>query len=416
MGFRLEQGFPIFGEHDAETLSQLIACARAGDAYSAALMADGHKGYSMPIGGVVAYRSYISPSGVGYDIACGNKAIRTNLVWGDIKRDLARIMDEIFNTVSFGLGRKNNQPTDHELYDDPIWKEIPEVGALRPLAMAQEGTVGAGNHYVDILVEVDSPETRIRDLPDSAPVWVANHHGSRGLGHKIASGFLNLAAGRDWHAPAPGESMDQPPALIKVDSELGQAYIAAMQLAGKYAYAGRDYSLGQVMEILGARETFVVHVHHNFAWLEEHGGEKLWVVRKGATPLWPGQYAFIGGSMGDIAVVVRGVDSPTAKAALYSAMHGAGRIMSRTKAAGKWKKVGGKRVRVGGAIDMDRVRKRLQDQGLELRGAGADEAPDVYRPLTEVLKAHEGTLKVVHMLRPVGVAMAGADEYDPYKD
>lgn len=161
MGVRMEQGFPVFGEHDADTLTQLITCARAGDAFGAALMADGHKGYSMPIGGVVAYRSYISPSGVGYDIACGNKAIRTNLVWGDIKKELARIMDEIFKTVSFGLGRKNNQPTDHELYDDPTWKEIPVVGELKPLAMAQEGTVGTGNPCTSFL------EHALLEFPDT---------------------------------------------------------------------------------------------------------------------------------------------------------------------------------------------------------------------------------------------------------
>jgi len=209
--------------------------------------------------------------------------------------------------------------------------------------------------------------------------------------------------------------MDQPPTL-PVGSELGQAYIAAMRLAGRYAYAGRDYVVDQVLRILGARATFTVHNHHNFAWYEEHRGVKGWVIRKGATPLFPGQLGFIGGSMGDVAVVVEGVDHEESQAALYSTVHGAGRVMSRTQAAGKWRRQGGRRVRAGGAVDMDAVRRRLAGAGVAVCGADADEAPQVYRPLREVLAFHAPTMKILHVLAPVCVVMAAADEYDPYKD
>lgn len=120
--------------------------------------------------------------------------------------------------------------------------------------------------------------------------------------------------------------------------------------------------------------------------------------------------------MGDISVIVEGIDSEQAKAAYYSTVHGAGRVMSRTQAAGKWKRVRGKRVRVGGAVDMDEVIKSLKAQGIELRGGGADEAPQVYRKLQPVLDAHQQSLKILHVLHPIGVAMAAADEFDPYKD
>lgn len=397
------EGVKVWGAADPGALSQAVRCSRVGDVSAVALMADHHKGYSQPIGGVVAYRDMVSPSGVGYDIACGNKAVRTNLKADEIRADIPRILDEVFRSISFGVGRKNANPVDHELFDDPTWKDVPQVGALKQLARDQLGTVGSGNHYVDIFEESATGD-----------VWVGCHFGSRGFGHKTASGFLNLAAGSLFDGKAPGEQMDQDPTLIPLHSTLGQAYMAAMALAGRYAYAGRDYVVSQVLSVLGASATFEVHNHHNFAWIEEHGGERVVVVRKGATPLAPGQLGFVGGSMGDISVIIQGKDSPEAKASLYSAMHGAGRIMSRTQAAGKmnWKT----RTREGGQITPEQMREAVKAFGVELRGAGTDESPFVYRKLQEVLDAHRESLEILHLLKPMGVAMAGGDEYDPYKD
>nr|MBO2472573.1 RNA-splicing ligase RtcB [Bacillota bacterium] len=402
---RIIDGVFVFGEPDADTLAQIKRCAAPKEAAGAVLCADAHKGYSMPIGGVVAYDGLTSPSGVGFDIGCGNKAVRTNLKVDDIRADLPALMDEIYDKISFGIGRKNPRPIDHPVFDDERWKVHPGVAALKELARQQLGTVGGGNHYVNLMEDVATGD-----------LWVAVHFGSRGFGYKTATGFLNLAAGRPFDAPPPGESMDAPPVLLRLDSELGRAYHEAMKLAGAYAYAGRDVVVDEVLKILGAKATFTVHNHHNFAWEEEHGGRKLIVVRKGATPCWPGQLSFVGGSMGDISVVIRGKDTKTSRKALYSAMHGAGRVMSRTQAAGKWKRVRGKRVRVGGLVDMDEVQKQLKRMGIELRGGGPDEAPAVYRKLQEVLDAHADTIEVVHVLKPVGVAMASPDEYDPYKD
>ncbi|QQE73487.1 RtcB family protein [Brevibacillus composti] len=136
--------------------------------------------------------------------------------------------------------------------------------------------------------------------------------------------------------------------------------------------------------------------------------------RKGATPSAPGQLGFIGGSMGDYSVIVRGKDSQENKEAFYSTVHGAGRIMSRTEAAGRmnWKT----KRRSGGKISMEQMRHAIREFGVVLRGAGVDESPFVYKKLSEVLKAHEETLEILHVLKPIGVCMAGADEFDPYKD
>lgn len=405
MGYRMVGDTVVFGDPDADTLAQIKRCAEPSETVGSVLCADAHKGYSMPIGGVVAYDGLVSPSGVGFDIACGNKAVRTDLTVEDVRKDLPKIMDTIFNTISFGLGRKNPTPIDHPLFDSPRWNVHPGVAALKKLAREQLGTVGAGNHYVDLLEELGTGR-----------LWVAVHFGSRGFGHKTATGFLNLAANLPFDAPSRGESMDAPPTLLRTDTPLGQAYLEAMRLAGEYAYAGRDYVVDQVLRILGARATYSVHNHHNFAWEEEHGDEQVIVVRKGATPSHPGQMSFVGGSMGDISVVIRGKDNKFAQQALFSTVHGAGRIMSRTRAAGRWRRVRGRRMRVGGEISMDDVHRQLKRLGVELRGGGPDEAPGVYRKLRDVLDAHASTIDVLHVLKPIGVAMAPMDEYDPYKD
>lgn len=403
MSFQQLDGVRVWGVPDAGAVDQALRCAKVGDVAGVALMADHHKGYSQPIGGVVAYRGMVSPSGVGYDIGCGNKAVRTNAKAADVIPHIQAIMDDLARRISFGIGRKNERRVDHALFDSPTWREVPQLQALKQLAAAQLGTVGSGNHYVDLFVEEATQE-----------VWVGVHFGSRGFGHKTASGFLNLAAGRPFDGKAPGESMDQDPTLLSLDTELGQAYLAAMNLAGEYAYAGRDYVVQEVLELLGASALMEVHNHHNFAWVEEHHGEEVVVVRKGATPNLPGQLSFVGGSMGDYSVIIEGIDSEENRLAFTSTVHGAGRIMSRTQAAGRMNYK--RRTREGGAVTPAMMMERVTAFGVELRGGGCDESPHVYRRLADVLEAHGETIRVKHLLKPIGVAMAGANEFDPYKD
>jgi tRNA-splicing ligase RtcB len=234
-------------------------------------------------------------------------------------------------------------------------------------------------------------------------LWVGVHFGSRGFGHKTATGFLNVAQGRAFEAPPRrGEDMHAPPALLPLGAPAGQDYLAAMTIAGEFAYAGRDAVVATVLDILGTHGTDRVHNHHNFAWQERHRGETYWVVRKGATPAFPGQRGFVGGSMDDIAVIVHGLDTPQSAAALYSTVHGAGRVMSRRQA----KK----------SVDFRSVQARLRERGTVLVGAGADEAPEVYRRLEDVLAQHAGTIEIEHVLKPRIVVMAGPNERDPYKD
>jgi len=385
----------IFGTHDESTLAQIHRCVAVGGERGV-LCADGHKGYAQPIGGVVAYRNLISISGGGFDIACGNLAIRTDAWGADIRPQIEKIMNDIVHDISFGVGRRNKKRIEHDLFEDGLWSEHP-FKHLKPMAEAQLGTVGSGNHYVDVFTDEEDR------------VWVGVHFGSRGLGRKTATYFLNKAGGKD--------GMDVAPAVVREQSPLGAAYIAGMQLAGRYAYAGREYVARHVVrKILWARIVEEVHNHHNFAWEEDHGGEKLWVVRKGATPAFPGQKGFVGGSMGDDAAIIEGVDSEVSREALYSTVHGAGRIMSRTAAKGKSVFENGKRVRKAGLVRHDEMMRWLRERSVTLRGGDLDEAPQAYRRPPEVLDAHAGTIRVLQVFKPIGVAMAGRGIRDPYKD
>ncbi len=140
-------GIPVFGDPVDEGALRQIRKAKENAAH-AALMADHHLGYGVPIGGVVAYRDAISPTGVGYDIACGNKAVRLDLKVDGIRDYMPEIMDGIVDQIAFGVGRKNNdRDKDHALFDDDAWS-IPAVAPLKKMARQQLGTVGSGNHYV----------------------------------------------------------------------------------------------------------------------------------------------------------------------------------------------------------------------------------------------------------------------------
>lgn len=395
---------PVFGSPvDESALRQIKTCYYIFG--RAAMMADHHKGYGVPIGGVIAHENLVSPSGVGYDIGCGNKAVLTDADATDIHTNIGRIMNDIWSTVSFGLARKNKEPVDHELFDDnnddawqitqgantAAWK----LTSLRDLARAQLGTVGGGNHYVDIFED------------EHHRIWVGAHFGSRGFGHKIATRFLNRAGAKD--------DMDSSPVALDTRTQEGQDYIAAMKLAGRYAYAGRDWVCHRVVKILGARVLDEVHNHHNFAWLEEHDGQKLWVVRKGATPAFPGQRGFVGGTMAEPAVILEGVENEEAKYSLRSTIHGAGRLMGRREATGIFDRKTGVCKREP-KVTAEMMMRSVKNANVELRGAGVDESPHCYKRLSDVLEAHRNSIRVLHTLTPLGVAMASAKEFDPYKD
>ena len=396
----------IFGEHDAATLDQMnSAIEQAGDTVvAAALMADGHLGYYLPIGGVVAYREAVSVTGVGVDIACGNCAYRLDLQATDV-RDWHLIGRRIADEIGCGLGQPNPQgPVDHELFGDPRWNLIPgeHRTSIMGRAIKQLGSIGTGNHYVDILEDEDGW------------VWVGVHFGSRALGYAVSNGFVSTHLGHEWKRNPRWQEAGA--ALLRLDDPAGSDYMALMGLCGEYAHAGREWVCDYVSRtIIGADVVDTVHNHHNFAWREKHGGESVIVVRKGATPAYPGQRGFVGGSMGDDAVILQGNTSLLSTgvdeaAALYSTVHGAGRVLGRMQAKGKRAKDGTwKRPPM---VDRDEVHEWIKRRGVLVYGSDLDESPQAYRRLDKVLAAQGDTIVVEHTLRPRVVVMAGVE--DPF--
>ena len=392
----------ILGKHDEATLAQLDDVAE--QAEHVALMADGHRGYVMPIGGVASYRDVITPIGVGVDIACGNAAIRTDLHLDDLEHHLGELGDEIAASISFGMGRPTNQsddaPIEHPLFESSAWEEVPPKirGDLRERARAQLGTVGGGNHYVDVFADEDGQ------------VWVGVHFGSRGLGFICSHGVVGLAQDQPWRSLQPQKTSDMTrEVILSLDSPLGGMYWSLMSLAGEYAYAGREWVVRKVVSIIGGTELDLVHNHHNFAWKEDHGDGEVVVVRKGATPAFEGQRGFVGGSMGDDSVILEGT-ADAGPAHMFSTVHGAGRVMGRMQAKGKWKN--GRCVRPGRINHEDMAEAT---KGVVVRGGDLDEAPQVYRQLSTVLAAQPG-IEIVRTLTPLIVCMAPSRTVDPYKD
>lgn len=397
----------IYGDHDDKTIKQYKSVMK--NAEKGALMADGHIGYVMPIGGVAAYSGVIAPAGVGYDIACGNMAVKLDIKTNQIFDKLPVTLDWIQENISFGIGRTNKEQVEHEIFDDRYaWLTYDKKhrDELHKLARNQLGTVGSGNHYVDIFED------------EEENVWIGVHFGSRGLGHRTATGFMNLAVTGKWERKTGEREV-----LLDLKSDLGERYYIAMKLAGRYAYAGREWVINKIVKYLEAGVLDTVHNHHNYAWEEKHGKEKYIVVRKGATPAFPGQRGFVGGSMGDNAVIIEGIESAESKEALYSTVHGAGRVMSRTEARGKSKRKKNKNTELWneevikeGKVTWEMMEEWLQKKKVMLRGGGRDEAPHVYRRLNEVLNSHQNTINILHTLKPLGVVMAGENEFDPYRD
>jgi tRNA-splicing ligase RtcB len=196
-------------------------------------------------------RSQVSISGVGFDIGCGNMAVRLDMPFADdqataLPRDPRGTSAA---TISFGIGRANAERASSMPCSTTTRRgDASGMGDYRQKAAAQLGTVGSGNHYVDLFED------------EAGLVWIGVHFGSRGLGHTSATRYLKAAGGKD--------GMHVPPTVVDEGSELGARYIAAMELAGRYAYAGREWVVERVRTIIGGTVTDMVHNHHNYAWKE----------------------------------------------------------------------------------------------------------------------------------------------------
>ncbi len=390
-------------------------------------MPDVHEGYGFPIGGVAAVdadEGVISPGGIGYDINCGVRLLRTRRTIAEVRPELRKIAHSIAREIPSGVGRggplklKGND-LDRVLADGA--KRAVEIGYgeaadldriesggripgadpdkvssdAKQRGHDQLGTIGSGNHFV----EIDVVET-VYDDDEAARLGLAKdvvvlqiHTGSRGLGHQVATDsirrMMQVMPRYGIHLP------DRELACAPIQSPEGEDYLAAMAAAANFAFANRQIITGGIRRAWPGEAIEIVYdVAHNIAKVEEHGGQRLVVHRKGATRAFPGQPVLIPGSMGTASYLLVGLPGAMAQS-FGSSCHGAGRLMSRTQAKKQ--------------IDGHELRQRLERMGIVAEAASTkglvEEAPEAYKDVDAVVGvvAQAGIARRVARLVPVAV-------------
>jgi len=367
---------------DAAHAQMRQACA-VPMARRAALMPDAHVGYGLPIGGVLALEGAVIPYAVGVDIACRMKLSVLDTPPETLTGRFDAYKTALEGGTRFGIGSVHEEPQAHAVLDQD-WTITRITREHKDKAWRQLGTSGSGNHFVEFgvltLAEAD------RDLGLEAGQYVAllSHSGSRGVGAAVCDTYSSIA-----RAKLPKRYGDLGRlAWLEMDSQEAQEYWAAMSLMGEYAAANHDVIHRLVSRLLGAAIIAGVENHHNFAWKELHGGRELIVHRKGATPAAAGQLGVIPGSMADPAFIVRGKGQADS---LRSASHGAGRRMSRTQAKSKY--------------TWRAVQKDLEQKGVRVLSAGADEVPYVYKNIEDVMREQSDLVEIVARFDPRIVKM-----------
>ena len=429
-----------------------VACL-PGVQESVYVLPDGHQGYGFPIGGIAATAidegGVVSPGGIGYDINCGVRLIRTDLTEREVRPKLGDLVEELYRNVPSGVGSEGkvkltNQQLDLVLSDGAGWAVSKGMGwdrdqehmeqrgswqladpskvssVARQRGMAQLGTLGAGNHFLEVQVvdQVYNWEVAKRiGVKEEGQVFVMVHTGSRGLGHQVASDYLQIMerAMKKYNVSVPDREL----AAIPFETNEAQDYVRAMASAANFAWTNRQLithwvreSFGRVFKVDPEKldMNLVYDVAHNIAKIEEYDIEgkrkKLLVHRKGATRAFPpgsqeipsdhreaGQIVLIPGSMGTGSFVMAGI--PEGRRTWYTAPHGAGRWMSREAAVRSYP--------VGSVV------QSLESRGILVRAATrrvvAEEAPGAYKDVDRVAKvANEVKIaRLVMRVRPIGV-------------
>jgi tRNA-splicing ligase RtcB len=371
---------------EPESVQQLENACKLPIAVRGALMPDAHRGYGLPIGGVLATRNAVIPYAVGVDIACRMKMSVLDLPPSTLEEDPGRLKRAIEAETRFGIGASFKRRREHDVMDEN-WSVSSVTRELRDKAWSQLGSSGSGNHFVEYGT-LDMEDEQL-GIPPGRYLALLSHSGSRGAGNTVAGHFSKIAMGR--HPELPKELVHL--AWLDLNSDAGREYWAAMELMGSYAAANHACIHRHLNEYLGAHVLLDLENHHNFAWKEEHDGETVIVHRKGATPASAGALGIIPGSMASPTYIVRGKGNADS---LNSASHGAGRVMSRKKA----KKT----------FDWPSVNKRLKDARVTLLSAGLDEAPMVYKDIDEVMDAQTDLVDRLARFQPRIVKMAPAGE------
>lgn len=383
--------YEVYGAEGIEqgAIAQMETAMKLPISVAGALMPDAHQGYGLPIGGVLATKNAVIPYGVGVDIGCRMCMTLYDLPTSLLDEKAADFKKLLLNNTQFGRSTFK-KPKDHEIFERKEFSEIAIAREMKDRAWQQIGTSGGGNHFVEFgIVEITNVINEY-NLPVGQYVAVLSHSGSRGLGATIAGHYTRIAM-ETCKLPQEAKHL----AWLDLNTEAGQEYWLAMNLAGDYASACH-HQIHERMAI-GLRQTplAMIENHHNFAWKEKDAeGNEVIVHRKGATPAGKGVLGIIPGSMATPGFIVRGKGLP---ASINSASHGAGRTMSRTKAKQ--------------TILPGQVKKFLKQAGVELIGSGLDEAPMAYKDIHQVMEYQKDLVEVLGTFMPKIVRMCGDEKF-----
>lgn len=344
-----------------------------------ALMPDAHLGKGATVGSVIPTDGAIIPAAVGVDIGCGMIAVRTQFSRAQLRPELGRLHRAIAQAVPLSAGNYNQRVrpgAQARIAELQELDGIDQAAAAGPNWRLQLGTLGSGNHFIEVSVD------------EQDRVWLFLHSGSRGVGNKLATGHIAIARDR---CTARGVTLpDRDLAYLVEDEPEFWTYLAALRWAQRFAYLNREEMMDRVVECLAVfqgepvRRLEEVNCHHNYTARETHYGTEVWLTRKGAIDAHEGVPGLIPGSMGDLSYVVRGKGN---RESLCSSPHGAGRNYSRTAA-----------------------RKRFTREDLDKRMAGIawgesnaflDEHPEAYKPIDVVMHDARELVEVVHELRQI---------------
>lgn len=385
-----EQGgsYSIFGAEHIEqgAINQMQVAMKLPVTIAGALMPDAHQGYGLPIGGVLATENAIIPYGVGVDIGCRMALSVYDIPENHFFENQANYKRELLAWTKFGAGAgwTSKFRAEHAVLDRAEFNATPFIKQLHGKAVSQLGTSGGGNHFAEFgIIEFDSDDEKLA-IQKGRYLALLTHSGSRGFGATIAGYYTKLAKGI---CKLPPEAANL--AYLDLNSEAGQEYWLAMNLAGDYASACHDIIHTRLAKAIGGNVLAKVENHHNFAWKETWNNKEVIVHRKGATPASAGVMGIIPGSMTAPGFLVRGKGDFSA---INSASHGAGRQMSRTQAIK--------------SLTQQELKKALAGQGVTLIGAGLDEAPMAYKNIETVMASQRELVDIVARFSPKMVRMA----------
>lgn len=379
--------FNVFGSEHIEqgAMHQMYMAAKLPVAVAGALMPDAHSGYGLPIGGVLATQDAVIPYGVGVDIGCRMCLSIFDIDPKELVQKEAFFTREINEATLFGSGAQFKQASNHEVMEDQAFFELPLLKNLHGRAWKQLGSSGSGNHFVEFGIVDIAEKDEVLGVEAGTYVGLLSHSGSRALGANIANHYTKIARQK---RRLPGEASNL--AWLGMDEEEGIEYWTAMNLAGDYASACHHIIHEKIAKQLGRKPLKRVENHHNFAWKEMWEGQEVIVHRKGATPAAKDVLGIIPGSMTADGFIVKGKGE---SAAVNSASHGAGRLMSRTRAMQ--------------SITHAALKDELTKHGVKLLGGGLDEAPFAYKDIQLVMQSQKQLVDVVGKFTPKIVKMDG---------